>query len=53
MVTLTPGGIEEHRHLAPLVAQVQVELTGSLSDDDTGALDRILRRMLTAAPFSG
>jgi len=46
-VTLTAAGLAERRRLAPLVAEVQVELTAALDPDDRAALEGILRRMLT------
>lgn len=47
-VTLTDLGREERHRLAPLVEQVQHELTSGLSASDRSELERGLARMLTA-----
>lgn len=46
VVTLTERGASERARLAPLVVEVQRELTANLADDDTAALFRGLWRML-------
>lgn len=47
-VTLTEKGLAERRRLAPLVAQVEQELTGPLDADERAALRRALRALLAA-----
>jgi len=47
-VTLTERGLAERRRLAPLVAQVEHELIGSLDADERAALRRALRALLAA-----
>jgi len=47
-VTLTEKGIAERRRLAPLVAEVEQELIGSLDADERAALRRALRALLAA-----
>lgn len=46
VVTLTAHGAAERARLAPLVVEVQRELTAGLSDDDASALFRGLWAML-------
>ena len=46
VVTLTAHGESERARLAPLVVEVQRELTASLDDDETAALFRGLWAML-------
>jgi DNA-binding MarR family transcriptional regulator len=45
-VTLTEHGLAERRRLAPLVEQVQAELTSPLDAEDADSLRRFLRRLL-------
>lgn len=47
-VTLTEKGLAERRRLAPLVAEVEQELTGSLDAAARAALRRALRALLAA-----